>query len=175
MTDFYDDDDQANMVSKTQIKKDMQALQDLGIRLMDLNKDQLEEVPLTEHLIAALDESKRIKSHEARRRHAQYLGKLIRKTDYEAIERAVALLDSSSDTFARFHQQVERWRDLLIANSKESLPEFIDRFPHTDRQHLRQLVKNSETENRLHPNTWTTRKKLFQYLKEVMKDSVDMD
>jgi len=155
-------------ISKSQVKRDMEALQKLGVKLMGMNKQQLDSLPLTESIEDAIAESKRITSNEAKRRHGQYVGKLIRKADYEAIIQAVEMLDPSSEAFSRFYQQVEKWRDKMTADLQTSMTEFLGQFPETDRQHLRQLGKNAEKEVQKKPDTWVARKKLFQFLKECM-------
>ena len=65
--------------SKSQLKREMHALQDLGKRMLDLSNDQLETLPISETLRAAIEESRRIRQNEAKRRHLQYIGKVIPK------------------------------------------------------------------------------------------------
>ena len=111
-SEFFEDDE----ISKSQVKRDMIALQELGIKVMSLNKQQLETLPLNETILAAVEESKRVTQHEAKRRHAQYVGKLMRQADHEAIQFGLDLLDPSSEAHSQFFQQVERWRDRMMDN-----------------------------------------------------------
>ncbi len=171
--EHYNDDDE-EFISKSQIKREMEELQVLGEKLMTLNHSQLEKVPLDDVMMAAIEESKRIKSHEARRRHAQYVGRLMRKKNHEEIRIAVSRLDSSSEEFARFNQQIERWRERLM-NDKDALSDFINQFPSTNIQHLRQLVRNATQEANKKPDINTARKKLFQELKEICFESHNID
>lgn len=168
MMHHSDQEDNELEISKSQVKRDMEALQKLGVKLMGLNKQQLRTLPLTESIEDAIEESRRITSNEAKRRHSQYVGKLIRKADYEAIVEAVELLDPSSEAFSRFYQQVERWRDKMTEDLQASMTEFLVQHPETDRQRLRQLGKNAEKELKTQPDVWSARKKLFQFLKECM-------
>lgn len=165
---FEQHEDEIEEISKSQVKRDMDALQKLGVKLMSMNKQQLATLPLNEYIEVAIEDSKKITSNEAKKRHAQYMGKLIRKTDYEAIIEAIELLDPSSEAFIRFHQQIEKWRDRITEDFSNSMTEFLTTFPTTDRQHLRQLGKNAEKEFKNKPDTWTARKKLFQYIKDVI-------
>ncbi|MDN4146585.1 ribosome biogenesis factor YjgA, partial [Pseudomonas tohonis] len=70
----YLDDDFSGEKSKTQVKKELHALQDLGERLTTLKPDVLAKLPLTDALQKALLEAPRHKAHIARKRHLQYIG-----------------------------------------------------------------------------------------------------
>ena len=59
-------------VSKTEVKRQMHALQELGARLTKLNKEQLDKLNLGDSLRNAIDEFHRIKSNGAQKRHLQY-------------------------------------------------------------------------------------------------------
>jgi ribosome-associated protein len=72
-------------ISKTQRKKNMHALQHLGERLAALNPAQLEQFDLAEKLREAIVEARKLKTFEARRRQMQYIGRLMREIDAEAI------------------------------------------------------------------------------------------
>ena len=78
--------------SKSQVKRDMVELQALGEQLTRLADTQLATIPLEDDMRDALAELKRIKSHEARRRQVQLIGKLMRDANVEAIRAALAEL-----------------------------------------------------------------------------------
>lgn len=162
--DLYDE----NEISKSQIKRDMIALQELGLKVMSLNKQQLDTLPLSDVILLAVEEWKRLSQHEAKRRHTQYVGKLMRNTDYEAIQHALDLLDPSSEAHSQLYQQIERWRDRMMANTSEGMADFLALYPDTNRQLLRQLAKNAEKETADKPDTWVARKKLFQLIRTTM-------
>lgn len=71
--------------SKTQRKKDMHALQDLGLRLTRLSDSQLAKLPLSDELRDSIITARKLKTHESIRRHMQYVGKRMRGEDVEAI------------------------------------------------------------------------------------------
>lgn len=75
--------------SKTRRKKNMIELQNLGLRLTKLSDSQLAKLPLTDELLAAIHTARALKTHEAIRRHLQYIGKLMRNEDMEAIMTAM--------------------------------------------------------------------------------------
>ncbi|MGL6157549.1 MAG: ribosome biogenesis factor YjgA, partial [Ralstonia mannitolilytica] len=133
-TDIGDEDDPDTPKSKSQRKREVNALQDLGSALEALPKDKLAKVPLPETLADALREAKRITSHEGKRRQMQYIGKLMRALtdeDVEAIRRVMAtFVGASKAETARLHA-IERWRDRLIAGD-DAVTEFIAAHPDTD-------------------------------------------
>ena len=73
--EFGDPIEEIIYVSRAELKRDMQELKDIGQRLMEMKPSLLDKLSLNERLRAALDESKRIKSHNARKRHLGFIGK----------------------------------------------------------------------------------------------------
>ncbi|ETX11795.1 hypothetical protein MUS1_07570 [Marinomonas ushuaiensis DSM 15871] len=169
MTDFdqYENEDEIPK-SKTQIKREVEALQDLGKKMLGLSKNQLKKVDMSETLREAFVEAGRIKKHEAMRRHLQYIGRVMRTEDHEAIAQRVALFDSTSAAYNKLFHQLEIKRDTLIGeNSKEALSKFLDENPEIeDIQLLRQLIRLSQKEA-LQESKTTNRKKLFRFLREA--------
>ena len=159
--------------SKSQIKREMHALQELGKRICELPKKQLAKVPISETMREAVAEWDRISKNEAKRRHLQYVGKVMRTEDAEAIQEALDLLDPSSDVYNRILHQQEKWREKLILGGKDALSEFCEQFEVTDIQHLRQLIRNAVKEQEAkeaNPDApaksgKTAARKLFLYIK----------
>ncbi len=79
--------DDAERPSKTELKRQMHALQALGEQLVELSHDQFARLDLPDELREAVEFAHRVKGHEARRRHMQYLGKLMRHADAECDSR----------------------------------------------------------------------------------------
>lgn len=177
MNDFYDDADDdfeedVEYVSKTQMKREMDALQDLAVHLTQLPADQLATIPITPELKDALDETKNIKKREALRRHRQFLGRMMRRSDHEAIRAAVDKIKEDRDRLTRLLHVMEHWRDDLIEGEQDQLERFIEQFPHTDRQQLRNLVRNAKGErNTQKPPVYS--RKLFRFIRETMASDTD--
>lgn len=164
-------DDEEFIKSKSRLKREMHALQDLGKRMLDLSNDQLTGLPMSETLKAAIVESRRIRQHEARRRHLQYVGKVIRnEDDPEALRRAVEAFDTGSEEHTRRHHLAERWRDRLVAEGNAAVSGFVDQCPTTDVQHLRNLLRNAQKDVETGTNTGQGRK-LFRYLRECIDEA----
>ncbi|MDP0589313.1 MAG: ribosome biogenesis factor YjgA [Candidatus Endonucleobacter bathymodioli] len=160
------DSDQIEYISKSEIKREKQALKDMGARLMKIKPSLLEKLPLNERLKEALDESKRITSHNARKRHLSFIGKLMQGQDTGPITELLNQLDSSSNEYNRRFHQLERWRDRLISNDKIALSEYLSNYPCADHQHIRQLVRNASKEAE-QGKTSKDARKLFKYLRET--------
>ncbi len=168
--DQYDDEDEFGK-SKSQLKREMHALQDLGKRMLDLSNDQLETLPISETLRSAIEESRRIRQNEAKRRHLQYVGKIIRQEDDpEALKRAIDAFDAGSEEHTRRHHLAERWRDRMITEGDSVVGEFFNYCPSADMQHLRNLARNARKDVEKQKNTGQARK-LFRYLRECVDDA----
>lgn len=166
MVDSYDDDAPLGEKSKTQVKRELHALQELGERLAGLPAEQLDRLPLTDPLRKALAEAPKHKTHIARKRHIQYLGKLMRDQDLDAILALVDQMDSSTRQYnERFHA-LERWRDRLIAEGDAALEAFVVLYPETDRQHLRGLVRHAQHEA-AHNKPPAAARKVFKYIRTL--------
>lgn len=168
-TDIGDDDNPDTPKSKSQRKREVTALQDLGAALEALPKDKLAKVPLPESLANALQQARRITSHEGKRRQMQYIGKLMRALtddDVEAIRRVLAtFVGASKAETARLHA-IERWRDRLAADDG-AITEFIAAHQDTDVQALRTLVRNARKEAQQGKPPKSSRE-LFQMVKQAL-------
>lgn len=149
-------------LSRSARKREAERLQTLGTRLAELSEDQRASIPLSPDLASAVADYRRFPSHGARRRQAQFIGRLMRGEDVEAINEALERIDGESAR-ARFeHHQSERWRDRLLAED-EALTEFLNIYPHADRQALRALIRSA----RKHEGDRTHARALFRFLREA--------
>jgi ribosome-associated protein len=133
-------DDSSDTISKTQRKREMLELQELGERLTGLNDEQLAGLDIPEDLRDAVADSRRITRHEARRRHMQFIGRLMRSVDPEPIRNQLAEWDGvSTEATAALHR-IERVRDALLADDA-ALARFAADHPGCDIQRLRTLIR----------------------------------
>lgn len=159
-------DDFSEEKSKTQVKRELHALQDLGERLTTLKPDLLSKLPLTEPLQKALADAPKHKAHIARKRHLQYIGKLMRDVDIEAITALIDQLDASTRQYnERFHG-LERWRDRLLSGDDAILEAFVCEYPLTDRQQMRSLIRHAQHEA-AHNKPPAAARKVFKYIREL--------
>lgn len=129
--------------TRTDLKKESDALQDLGEALLGLRPKLLERLQLPEKLVDALAEQKRLTNFEAKRRQMQFIGKLMRKLDESQVEAVKAALEEQRTGVSREQTHIlvaEQWRDRLIV-SDDHLGVWLDQFPATDVQQLRTLMR----------------------------------
>jgi ribosome-associated protein len=135
------------IVSKTKRKQEMTALQSLGAKLVELPESQLDEIAMDEALREAVLEAKRIKSHEAKRRQLQYIGRLMRDVDPAPLrERLEAIVGHSAQAAAQ-HRRLEAWRERLLADDG-ALTAFAAEHPGADLQAVRTLIRNARKEQK---------------------------
>ncbi len=136
-------------MSKTDLKKESDRLQLLGENLLTLNAGLMtrliETHGLSEKLIDAVADAKRITNFEGRRRQMQFIGKLMRKLDDGVISAIEAALEEqrkpSAQATLALHQ-AEQWRDKLIADD-DALTRWLEQDPSADVQHLRALIRQA--------------------------------
>jgi ribosome-associated protein len=155
--------------SKSQIKREMQALRDLGLRLVETPAAKLEKVPMSDLLRDAVNDAKGFR-REALRRQLQHIGGLLRNEDNEAIGKALERLDQPHREEVRALHEIEQWRDELIAGSTERLTDLLNRYDGADRQHINQLIRNAQKEQKLSKPPKSARA-LFRYLSELRSQS----
>ena len=158
--------------SKSQVKREMLRLQDLGEDLTRLNPDTLESIPMSDRLADALREMRRLTKHEARRRQLQFIGKLMRSEDAEAIAGALQRLEAGSAARKRRLHELENWRDRMIDEGDEAVAQFVVAFPDANPQQIRQLVRGARKEREMDKPPAASRK-LFRYLREILSESDD--
>ena len=158
--------------SKTQRKRQSHALQSLGEQLVALPADKLAAVPLTESLRDAVAMAQRTRSHEGRRRQLQYVGKLMRDVDADAIVQALASDSEHHRGVVTAMHSAERWRDGLI-DASLTLTDFIDRYPGGAAAPLAALVSSARRERQAQKPPRHSRM-LYRELHQIIADH-DLD
>ncbi len=169
-TDGMENDE--HYISKSQAKRNVEAMQKLGEKLVKLSRHELEKFDLEERLKDAILFAQTVRSHSAHRRQMQLIGKLMRQTDAESIQTQYERYHNQlNEHTAQFHQ-LESWRDRLIREGDPIINELLLKYPLLDRSRLRQLLRNinKETEQNKPPKS---ARQLFKYLKEVIIESAN--
>ena len=163
-----DDEHGYTRPSKSQRKRDSTALQDLGRELVELPAERLRKLPLDEGLHSAVREAQRIRSHEARRRQLQYIGKLMRDIDPAPLREALDRLKGVSAAANAELHRLEALRELLLADEAAALSALTRDYPHATGalQQLRQLRRNALKEREQHKPPRAYRE-IFQCLKDI--------
>jgi ribosome-associated protein len=133
-------------ISKSQRKRESLALQDLGEALIELSQEQLSEMDLPERLFDALLAAKAISKFGAHKRQLQYVGRLMRGVDGEAIAARLESYKGGSRKATAYLHLLERWRARLLED-EGVLAELVENYPSCDTQKLRQLLRNVRREH----------------------------
>lgn len=167
--DEFDEDYDGYAVrpNKTQLKREADALAELGKRLAELDKGTLQQLNLPTELLRAVEEVKAIRAHSARKRQLKLIGKILRGMETAELKAWFEERDSSHRSSVDAFHEVERWRDRLIAGGFEAMSEFLSLYPDCDRQRLNQLVRSAVKEASMEKPPKSARQ-LFKYLKEIM-------
>ena len=100
--------------SKSELKRTAHAQQALGERLARLATRQLRALELPEALREAIEEFHRLpKSHLARRRQLQFIGRLMRDIDQPAIEKQLQALEAPVPSQPEF-TPAEIWTENVL-------------------------------------------------------------
>lgn len=131
--------------TRTDLKKESEALQKLGEGLLTLRADLLAKLELPDKLVDGVAEAKRVTNFEGKRRQMQFIGKQMRTLTPEKHEEIRAALEeqhmpSAQETMI-LHQS-EQWRDRLIADD-DAVGQWLNLNPDTDSQQLRALVRQA--------------------------------
>lgn len=137
----------AERPNKSQLKREMAALHDIAVRLVNLSDGATRKMPIDQTLQDAVSLARKIRNtREGYRRQLQLVTKLLRNTDHEAVQAELDGLQRSGDQEnARFHA-LERWRDRILQEGDDAIQAFMNEHPNADRQKIRQLVRKVQKE-----------------------------
>jgi ribosome-associated protein len=154
--------------SKSQKKRDMDALQQLGEALVTLSADRLAKIAIPDDLRLAVRDAQRFTKHEARRRQMQYIGRLMRGTDPAPIQAALDEIRGVSATANARQHRMEALRTRLLAD-ESVVGEIAATHPGADIQLLRQLRRNAlrEQADGRPPRAY---RELFRLLRDLESD-----
>jgi ribosome-associated protein len=153
------------VISKTKLKAEADAAQQLGKKLVELPKDKLVKLDLSEKLFEAVLDAKRITANGGLRRQMQYLGRLMREVDTTPITEQLDRWEGkNNEENARFHG-LERWRERLLTDAN-AVSAFVEAYPSTDVQRMRTLIRNAQKEHLANKPPKSSRE-LFKMLRDI--------
>lgn len=132
--------------SKSQRKRDMAALQALGVSLLQLPEATLARIDIPEDLRTAIAEATRIHSHEGRRRQRQFIGKLMRRVDADALRAAIENATGESKQVVALMHRCERLRDRLL-DDDHATEDLMTMLPQADVQQVRAMIRAARREH----------------------------
>lgn len=166
----YDEFGDEEIKSRSQLKREVHQLYELGERLSQLPASKLNSLNLPDELRSAIDDYQRFTARGAMKRQLQYIGKVMRSIDPEPILQGLESLQSKDAQQVAYFHRLEKWRDRLISEGDSALGELVKEVPEVDRQQLRQMIRNAQKEAKQNKPPKNARA-IFQYLKGQISDT----
>ena len=161
-----EEEDETEHVSKSQRKREVQAVANIGERLTELSDEHLSVLPYEDVLIA-IKAFRKIRKGNARKRQLQYIGKLLRRVDTTPAIELLERYDASSKAHVLQFHQLEDWRERLLDNDPTIFSEIAAQHPEVDRQQLTQLARKAIAEKAEDRQPPVYFRQLFQFLKKL--------
>ena len=169
----FDDipEDDLEYRSKTELKKDAKDIKSIGLDMMKLSPAQRAKLDLDDELSYAFEVADKIRNtREGYRRQLQFIGRLLRARDTDAILLAMDRLSNTNKQDEKALMALEKIRQQLLTDGDAKVNELVAEHPDFERQKLRQLVKKTLKQQQQHPEqTSPAFKELYQYIKEVIQ------
>ena len=148
----------------------------LGEALVAMSQAQLARLPIPEELLPHIRDCQRIPSHGARKRQLAFLAKQMRRQDQDVLDAIRDGMSKDGDAGRRetaLLHRVEILRDELLGQDGDAtMTRLLADHPHADRQHLRQLTRNTLDERRRNKPPHAFRE-LFRELRELLAQESD--
>jgi ribosome-associated protein len=152
--------------SKSQVKRELLALQKLGVDLIEYKGKDFSQFPISDRLREAVLHARTL-SRGALKRQRQFIGGLMIHEDVDAIEQYINPQKREEKKKVDDFHAVEEWRDRLLAEKDVALDELLLQYPTIDRQRLMQWVRNAAKEKQAQKPPKSARL-LFQYLSSII-------
>lgn len=153
--------------NKSQLKREADALFELGKRLAELDSSTLKTLKLPDELFNAIEAGKKIDSHVAHKRQFKLIGKLLRSIDTTSLVELIEKRDLQHQKGVSEFHHIEKWRDRLIAEGPTAATALLEQYPEVDRQRLNQLARAAAKEFQLGKPPKSARQ-LFKFLRDFI-------
>jgi ribosome-associated protein len=131
--------------SKSQVKRDLLALQDLGKELIELSYDRVKQLPIDDELKEAIRTAQLVTARGGHKRQLLYVGKLMRRAPADDIRKQLdTWANGSREETAAMHR-LESLRDRLLQDD-DLVTALLAANPATDIQVLRTLIRAARKE-----------------------------
>jgi ribosome-associated protein len=134
---------------------------ELAHKLANLKHSIMIELPIGEQIIDAIITSKKITSHIARKRHFQFIGKLLLNSNHQEIIEQLEVQDQQHQAGLIRQPFLQMWQEKVLKDSN-IISSLYETHDHSDIQTLRQLVRAACKEN---TNTKKNKRKVFEHLR----------
>lgn len=163
----YDDYEELGK-SKSQVKRELRELYDLGKQLVELPDAHFLQIPVADKLREAVVAAKKMKL-AALKRQLKFIAGLMQDEDETAIHRALEKIRKPHKQEVEQFHEVEKWRDSLLEGNQELITELASKFENFERQRVGQLIRNAKKEQANNKPPKSARL-LFKYLSELQSE-----
>ena len=127
---FTQQEEEVEFKSKTQLKRESEALQKLGTELVNLTEASLKKMPLDDELFDAISQAQRInRKKDGFRRQLQFIGKLMRSRDCDPIALALTRLKAPHQAETQAFHKLETMRDDMLKNGDDAVQAALESHP----------------------------------------------
>jgi ribosome-associated protein len=157
--------------SRGEQRREALAVLELAHGLVAQPLARLQQLPMSEELLAITVDAQRITAQIARKRAVGFLAKKLRREDEATLVALRAGLEhdkAGGRREAAALHRIEALRDQLIDEGDEALSALLNEYPQADRQHLRQLARNAK-EERLKNRPPHAYRELFRELRTLLE------
>lgn len=168
--------------SRSQKKRESSEVTTLGARLLTLSAGELRALGLSDELLDAVAELRRLgggkRGGTAYQRQLRFVGRLLRDVELSAIEARLGALEAAKKGDDEAFQRLEAWRDALVAGGEaaaRTLTEISARFPGADTTALAETAHKAKAEMELGRPPKLSRQ-IFRYLRHLeqgLQDQLD--
>jgi len=155
--------------SKSEVKRELLALKELGKELLKLPIKDLDKLNLSERLYEALLKAQDMQKGALKRQIATVGGLMVHE-DYDLIKESIAKIRQEHNGQIKQFHQLELWRDELLTGDNEVMSTLRSEFESFDMQHVRQLVRNANKEAAAEKPPKSSRI-LFKYLQQCQSEN----
>jgi ribosome-associated protein len=174
MRDTDEDEEEDFGPSRGEQRREALAVLALAHEVVATPYARLQQLGLSDDLLAAAADAQRITAQIAKKRAVGFLAKKLRREDDEALEALRAAIEhdkAGGRREAAALHRIEALRDDLIDDGDEALAKLLAEHPHADRQHLRQLARNAR-EEKLKNKPPHAYRELFRELRALLESPV---
>lgn len=151
--------------SKSQRKREMEALRDLVRQMIDSRQVVVDKLLVSTRIKEEILEARTLKK-EALRRQIHHIANLLVHENEEELRRVVTEMHQPHREQTKAFHALESWRERLLAGDDELLNQIVNEYEQADRQRLRQLIRNANNEAKSGKPPKSSRA-LFKILREL--------